>query len=178
MGLPCNHQIHQANKEGTQFTIDDFHQHWHIQIDLIPENHTEALPDSITAPTKENNEKQYLTDLFNQFKAFQPGKQKFYLGEINKLFEGGFAVAIEGPQSAAKVRGRPGGPTNKRNHKSKSSSKRQPSAFGHQDAKEKIEKGKILSTNTRITFHPGISNSYQQSLMSTGMVIVDSEQLQ
>ncbi|KAH9471665.1 hypothetical protein Pst134EA_005546 [Puccinia striiformis f. sp. tritici] len=60
MGLPCNHQIHQANKEGTQFTIDDFHQQWHIQIDLIPENHTEASPDSITAPTKENNENQYL----------------------------------------------------------------------------------------------------------------------
>ncbi|KAI9612973.1 hypothetical protein H4Q26_010243 [Puccinia striiformis f. sp. tritici PST-130] len=35
------------------------------------------------------------------FKSFQPGEQKFYLGEINKLFEGGFAVAIEGPKSAA-----------------------------------------------------------------------------
>ncbi|KAI7940437.1 hypothetical protein MJO28_014089 [Puccinia striiformis f. sp. tritici] len=65
MGIACNHQIHQADREGTQFTIDDFHQQWHIQMDWIPENHTEALPDSITAPTKENNENQYLTDLFN-----------------------------------------------------------------------------------------------------------------
>ncbi|KAI9624603.1 hypothetical protein KEM48_008776 [Puccinia striiformis f. sp. tritici PST-130] len=87
MGIPCNHQIHQADKEGIQFTLDDFHQQWHIQTDLIPENHTEALPDSITAPTKENNENQYLTDLFNQLpSAFehQDAKEKMEKGELEK----------------------------------------------------------------------------------------------
>jgi hypothetical protein len=69
-------------------------------------------------PEKEINEEEYLTHLFNHFQSFQPGKQKLCLGDISKIFEGGYSVAIEDTKSGF-FKGIPPVSKNKRKNVSK-----------------------------------------------------------
>ncbi|KAI7947253.1 hypothetical protein MJO28_009161 [Puccinia striiformis f. sp. tritici] len=141
-------KVQTAAREGTQFFLDDFHKQWHVN---VPLGDFQALPESetVTPPAKEVNEQKFLYDLFERFQAFQPAEQSFYLGQIEKLFEGKYSLVATREPGVKKTRGRPNGPSKKKKHESTTSSKRDPSAHEYQEKKKgrgrpKKEKGPII----------------------------------
>ena len=90
---------------------------------------------------KEKNEQKYLGRLFKTFQSLPPGKQSYYLVEMEKLFQGKYElrhIKEPGFSKDHKFRGRPKGALNiLKNHKSNSSTKRDPSGFEHELPKKK-----------------------------------------
>ena len=95
---------------------------------------------------KEKNEQKYLTTLFKKFQSLAPGKQAYYLVEMEKLFKGKYKLkCIQEPVFSKdhRFKGRPKGAQNKiRKHTSTTSTKRDPSGFEHELPKRKHQRPK------------------------------------
>ncbi|EFP93609.2 uncharacterized protein PGTG_19608 [Puccinia graminis f. sp. tritici CRL 75-36-700-3] len=135
MGIPCIHQVHNTKRKAEKFTANDFHAQGHVKSDLavqLSEN-----PDTTEAPQK-NHEDAFLSDVFQKFQSLQPGEQHFMLGEIHKLIDGTHAtIPLEEPKFDKNHRFKSQPKGSKRKHKSKSSTKRDPSVFQYVEGQNK-----------------------------------------